>query len=379
MASCPIAGVIWQHLHYIVGLQRMGHEVYYVEDSARYPYNPVNFETADNCGYAVATLRELAKTYGFNGRWAYCARFLNPPQSFGLKLQRLRELYREADVVLNVCGSNELNEDLARSEHLIYVETDPGFEQIKIDQGDDRTIHYLRRHRVLFTFGENVGKSMFPVPLHGFHWLPTRQPIVMDFWRVDSAPSAGSIFTTIANWSTRGRKDFEWNGEAYLWSKAENFLQYTDVPIMTGEAIEIAADIRDVSTAKRLRAAGWHLKDPHVLSIDREAYRGYIRCSRGEFTVAKDQYVRLNTGWFSDRSACYLAAGRPVITQETGFTRLFGGEKGLLSFSNVDEVGEAVAAIRGDYATHARAAFEIAVEFFDAGKVLTSLLDRAGV
>ena len=379
MAACPIAGVIWQHVHYIVGLQRLGHEVYYVEDSARYPYNPISFETRDDCGYAVDTLRDLAKAYGFEDRWAYCARFLKPPRSFGLELPRVRELYREADVILNVCGSNELHEDFVGNDSLVYIESDPGFEQIKIAEGDEGTRDYLERHRVLFTFGENVGHKSFSVPLYGLQWLPTRQPIVLDFWKTDALPSRDAVFTTITNWSTRGRKDISWNGETYLWSKAENFLKFVDAPAIAGEIFEIATDISDVQANKSFRNRGWRLRSPHELSINREMYRHYIQGSRGEFTVSKENVVRLNTGWFSDRSACYLAAGRPVITQETGFSRLYGGKLGLIPFSTLDEIREAVAAIRADYTKHSKAAYEIAREFFEAEAVLTSLLHRAGV
>jgi len=377
MGCCPIAGVIWQHLHYIVGLQKLGHEVYYVEDSARYLYNPQTLETSDDYTYAVETLRELAEAFNFKERWTYCARFLDPPQSFGLSLSRLRDLYREADAVLNVCGSQWLHDDLLECRRLIYVESDPGPEQMTLDQGEPR--RNIERHHNLFTFGENIGSSLFPVPLHGLKWLPTRQPVVTDFWKTEVSPAKDAVFTTITNWSTRGKKDIAWQGETYFWSKSENFQRFIDAPLVARETLEIATNIQDTSTAKLFRTKGWRLVSPRQLSLDQESYRRYIQASRGEFTVSKDNYVRLNTGWFSDRSACYLAAGRPVITQETGFTRHYGGEKGLFSFSDLDGVREAAAAIKADYPAHARAAYEIAREFFEAEKVLASLLERAGI
>ena len=378
MAACPISGVVWQHLHYIIGLQRLGHDVFYVEDSARYPFD-AEFNVTKDCSFAVATLWNLARSFGFQDRWVYCARFLDPPSCFGQSLQELRQLYREADAVLNVCGAHELHEDLLTCERLIYVESDPGLEQIKIDQGDENARAYLQHHQKLFTFGENIGSSTFPVPLHGLEWLPTRQPVVTDYWKTDSSPSNDAIFTTIANWSTRGKKDVTWNNETYLWSKSENFLTFIDAPAFSRETFEIAADIRDLSTAERFRKKGWRLSDPYALSSNQKSYQTYIKNSYGEFTIAKDQYVRLNTGWFSDRSACYLAAGRPVITQQTGFTQLYGGEKGLYAFSDIDHIRLAAAEIRVDYPTHSKAAFEIAREFFEAEKVLASLLDRAGI
>ena len=143
--------------------------------------------------------------------------------------------------------------------------------------------------------------------------------------------------------------------------------------------MEIATTIRDAATAERFRENGWLLVNPERLSLEHDEYVEFIRRSKGEFTVAKDQYVRLHTGWFSDRSACYLAAGRPVITQETGFTRHYGGTRGLLAFTTLEEIAEAVRAINADYAAHSRAAFEIAAEHFEATKVLASLLDRAGI
>jgi hypothetical protein len=141
----------------------------------------------------------------------------------------------------------------------------------------------------------------------------------------------------------------------------------------------LATDIKDAGEKTLFESNQWRLVDPHALSIDWDGYRDYIRASNGEFTVAKDQYTRLHTGWFSDRSACYLAAGRPVITQETGFTEFYGGQEGLLAFRTMDDVEAATAAIRSDYARHSRAAIEIARDCFEAEKVLGSLLDRAGL
>jgi hypothetical protein len=216
------------------------------------------------------------------------------------------------------------------------------------------------------------------VPLGGLQWLPTRQPVVIDLWKSDNSPQHAT-FTTIANWSTRGQKDTTWRGQTYLWSKSENFLKFIDAPLVSGEIFELATDIVDRPTAELFEAKTWRLTNVHDLSRDRQDYRRYIQSSHGEFTVAKDIYVELNTGWFSDRSACYLAAGRPVITQETGFTRHYGGNTGLFAFSTLEEIREATASIRADYTAHSKAAFAIAAEFFEAEKVLASLLDRAGV
>ncbi len=377
-AGCPIAGVVWQHVHYIVGLQRLGHEVYYIEDSARTPYNPVTFAVEEDSTYAASVLEKLGRQFGFEGRWGFCARFLPGHPCVGLSKKEIVQLYKEADAILNVCGTQELNEDLLQSDRMIYVESDPGLEQIRLDKGTREMRAYLGHHRSLFTFGENVGSRDFPVPLHGMRWHATRQPVVLDLWESGDAPKE-AVFTSIANWNTSGKKDIDWNGDTYLWSKSLEFLKFSDAPRCAGEPFELATDIRDDATRDLFARNGWQLALPHELSIGWDGYRDYICNSKGEFTAAKDQYVRLNTGWFSDRSACYLAAGRPVITQETGFTNFYGGKEGLFSFTRMEEIVEAVREINADYARHSRAAREIAHEYFESGKVLSSLLERAGV
>jgi hypothetical protein len=379
MGSMPIAGVIWQHVHYVLGLRRLGHDVFYIEDSARLPYNPETFEVTDEFDYAAQVLTRLAREFDFKSRWAYCARYLPGTPTTGMSLKKIRQLYRDADAILNVCGAQEFNEDLLVSDRILYIESDPGVEQIKIDKDVKSTVEYLRRHHALFTFGENIGTKDFPVPLHGFKWLRTRQPVVTDLWKTAHSPSRAAVLTTIANWSTSGLKDIMWRGKKYLWSKSREFLRFISAPQQARETFEMATNIDDLRTRRKFERKGWRLTSPLQMSVDYWLYRDYIQRSKGEFTVAKDQYVRLSTGWFSDRSACYLAAGRPVITQETGFTKNYGSKEGLLSFQTVDEIADAVRKINADYAKHSRAARALAREVFEAEKVLGSILHRAGI
>jgi hypothetical protein len=342
----------------------------------------VTFDVSDDFSYAASTLKKLASQHDFEGRWAYCARYKEPFAMVGMRREALFKLYREADCALNICGSHDLNEEIASIRNLVYLESDPGVEQIKIDEGERNTIDYLRAHRHLFTFGENIGTAAFPVPLHGFCWLPTRQPVVTDFWcATDETPVLipEAVLTSICNWSTAGKKDIVWKGSNYLWSKSASFRQFIEAPKRSGQTFELATEITCPSEHDLFVANGWKLVPPHELSVDWNSYRDYIYNSKGEFTCAKDQYVRLNTGWFSDRTACYLAAGRPAITQETGFTAHYGGKAGLLSFSTMEEIVDAAASICLDYQRHSRAALAIAREVFEAEKVLESLLERAGV
>jgi hypothetical protein len=379
MGSMPIAGVIWQHIHYLVGLQRLGHEVYYIEDSARLPYNPRTFEVGNEFDYAAQILAQLADEFGFEHRWAFCARYLPGNPSAGLRLTKIQQLYREADAIFNVCGTQEFNDDLLQSDSILYIESDPGVEQIKVDKKTRSTIDYLSKHRALFTFGENIGTKRFPVPLHKLRWLPTRQPVVTDLWRTRRTPPTTAVFTSIANWSTSGLKDIKWRGQNYLWSKSREFLRFINAPKEADEPFELATDIKDEKTLARFLVNGWRFFSPHQMSVQYWQYRDYIRRSKGEFTVAKDQYVRLHTGWFSDRSACYLAAGRPVITQETGFTDHYGKNGGLFAFRSLGQIREAVREINADYKRHSRAASALAREVFEAEKVISQILEQAGI
>lgn len=380
IGNCPIAGVIWQAIHYIVGLQRLGHDVYYIEDAAALPYDPVARALTEDTTYAENILCRLATEFGFAGKWAFSPRYRSRAETLGpLSRAQVNELYREADAILNICGSHELNEDLLLSNRLVYVESDPGVEQIKVDKGEKDTVDFLSQYCALFTFGENIGHPDFPVPLHGFPWLPTRQPVVLDFWNTTAPPGADAVFTSIANLATAGKKDIEWRGETYLWSKLPEFERFRLAPEKAGEDFELAAKFTDSKLGASFLTAHWRNISPDPMNVAHNDYVSYVKQSKGEFTVAKNQYIRLNTGWFSDRSACYLAAGRPVITQQTGFTRLFGGQEGLFSFENIDDVVNAVRSINADYIRHSRAAKTIAHEWFDSDKVLGSMLSRIGL
>jgi hypothetical protein len=382
MGRLPIAGVIWQHLHYLVGLQRLGCEVWYVEDTSICPYNPHLQSVTDDDQPVIEILQHLASSFGFEDRWIYRARYKNPCTIAGRSEAEYLRLLEDADCALNICGNHELHDEIARIRNLIYIESDPGVEQVRIDSGNQKQRQFLDSFQYRFTFGENIAINLFPVPLHGLEWLPTRQPVVTDFWSCEADqpnPSPVQVFTSICNWSTAGTKDVHWRGSTYLWSKSLEFLRFIEAPICTQSSFELITDIKDKDQKQRFLEHGWTLRLPYDLSADWQAYRQYISSSWAEFTCAKDQYIRLNTGWFSDRSACYLAAGRPVITQETGFSTHYGGSEGLLSFSSMEEIVEAVAMIRADYPRHSRAARDIAQEYFEATTVLRSLLERASV
>jgi hypothetical protein len=370
-----MAGVAWQAVHYLIGFQRLGWDVYYVEDSGASPYDPEAGSLTGECSYAVRYLGDLMQRVGFGDRWAYLDMLHG--ETHGLSRPALDDLYRGATAIVNLCGATAPRAEHKQGAKLIYVETDPVYEQLKIALGKVDSIEFLRSHDVLFTYGENLGADDCPIPLGGLAWHTTRPPVVVDLWEAP-LEQAGKYFTTVASFANKG-KDITWNGVTYQWSKHENFLRFLDLPRHTAQAFRMATHPADAATRDRLRAAGWDLVDPEATSRDIDGYRRFIQESRGEFTVAKDIYVRPRSGWFSDRSVCYLAAGRPVVTQDSAFGKFVPTGEGLFAYSTMEEAVDAFARIDADYQRHARAARRIAGEYFGAEPVLRKLLADAGL
>lgn len=368
----PLAGVTYQFLHYLIGLRRLGYDPYYIEDSARWIYDPHLNDLSPDADGNIAAVVPALQAHGFGDRWAFRGKYPGG-KCYGLSESQIEQLYREADGFLNVTGAQELRDEHLAIKRRIYVESDPFALQVKVAKGDAGAIKMLAAHDTLFSFGENLGARDCGVPVEKFRWLPTRQPVVMELW--NGQPLGGDTFTTITTWQNKG-KNIEWQNQMWYWTKDREFETFLDLPKHRSEKFELAATVDD-DVKSLLKNHGWQQTSSIEMSRDTERYRAYIMQSRGEFTVARDQYVRANTGWFSDRSACYLAAGRPVITQETGFSKLFPTGKGLFGFRTMDDILRAVDAIETDYAANCRAARDIAAEYFTAEKVVGSLMERA--
>jgi hypothetical protein len=261
----------------------------------------------------------------------------------------------------------------------ICLQTDPVHDQVRVMDNDASTIATLEAHTHHFTCGVNFGRPECPVPIRKFEWRPTLPPVVLDLWPTRPEPADGAeCFTTVATWQNRG-KDVRIDGRTYAWSKHHNFLRVVDLPRLTSQPIELALENVDESTARLLRERGWRLTSAYERSRDTEAYQAHIHASRGEFTVAKDLVAGTRCGWFSDRSVCYLAAGNPVVTQDTGFDTVLPVGRGLFGFSTAEEAAGALDEINGDYPAHCRAARDIAREHFDADRVLGRLCRDAGL
>jgi len=371
----PLAGVTYQFLHYLMGLRQLGYDPYYVEDSGRYIYDPDLNDLSPDADKNIAAVVPALEAHGFANRWAFRGKYPGG-KCYGMTEEQILALYREADAFLNITGAQELREEHLQIPRRIYVETDPVASQIRVAKGHAEQTAALDAHDTYFSFGENFGAPDCRVPVVRYDWQPTRQPVVLDLWS-NSVDTTGAPYTTIATWRNDG-KDIEYAGETYYWSKHREFLKIIDLPRQRDVPFEIAAGKDDEAEAV-LVANGWRFKDSISVSRDMESYRLYLQSSRGEFTVAKDQNVRLKSGWFSDRSACYLAAGRPVITQETGFSNILPTGEGLFGFETMDDILRAVGAIERNYDRAAGAARAIANEYFAADRVIGSLMQRAGL
>jgi hypothetical protein len=372
MVYYPLAGVTYQFLHYLLGLRRLGYDVYYLEDMQAEVYDPHAGTFTADASANITVVQAALQRYGFEGRWAY-----HQPDGewAGMQRQKVHALLQRADGLLNVTGANQLRDEHLQVPRRLYVESDPFAMQVRVAKGEEQAIRYLDAHTHHFSFGENLGQADCTVPLVRYNWLPTRQPVWVDLW--ETREPGGDTWTTITTWHNKG-EGIEWQGDRYYWTKDREFRKFLDVPQRRAGMFELATSVLPEIRAE-LHENGWNVVDSLPISEDIDTYRGYIQRSRGEFTVARDQYNRPRTGWSSDRSVCYLAAGRPVITQETGFSRHIPTGRGLFAYRTTDDILAALDAVEADYAGHCQAAREIAAGYFSTDVVLSSLMTRAGL
>ncbi|HEY0301597.1 MAG TPA: hypothetical protein VGC36_09705 [Rhizomicrobium sp.] len=375
VVRCPLGGYAWQTLHYLLGLRALGFDPYFYEDTAYYPecYDPRSGAMGAVEAPALAFARELFARHGFGERWAFWD--AQRDEWHGCSREATRAALDEARLLISLAAVNRLPRWIGRRR--LFIDLDPGVTQIEAER--DRGLQLLLGdYEAHATIGENIGQPDCAIPASRWQWLPTRQPIALAQWQPTALP-ADAAFTTIGRWDERRRVQVL-GGERYSWSKRDEWLRFLSLPHSSRARFEMALDVDKVAGDRELLARhGWEVCDPLALSVDAERYRAFIRASRGEFSVAKDLNVRLATGWFSDRSACYLAAGRPVVVQDTGFARMLPTGAGLLSFRTVEQAAEAVGAVTADWDLHAAAARRIAEQHFAAEWVLGDLLNRVGI
>jgi hypothetical protein len=358
-------GAAWAILQYVLGFSDLGFEVVLIEPLQAKSLRPAgaSLEQSENAAY----FRAVTEAFGL-GR---CSSLVldGARESIGLPYDELHRISGRAVAVINVSGMLQYEDLISRIPCRVYLDLDPAFNQLWHEtQGIDMR---FQAHNCFVTVGNAVGRAGCTVPTCGLEWMHTLQPVLLRHW-----PAATEIvyngLTTVANWRGYGSIHC---GDVQYGQKAHSLREFIDLPTRTPEQFLLALNIHpgEENDLRVLAGNGWRLLDPLQVAGTPGRYGQFIRGSKAEFGIAKSGYVASQCGWFSDRSACYLASGRPVIAQDTGFSRFLPCGEGLLRFSTRDEALAAVEDVSSNYARHARAAREIAEEYFDSFKVLSRL------
>jgi hypothetical protein len=351
-------GHTWQFFQYLLGFQRLGFDVLFID------------ELGDPAHSGVGYVRQILDRFDIDWTIAHKGH-----RHSGLSRRDTLTWVRSADLLLNVMGFCTDEELLAAARWRVFLDTDPGFGQMWHALG---LADLFTGHDAFLTIGERIGAPDCSVPTCGLRWETTRQPVVLAEWPTAPAPPGVLTFGSIATW--RGAyAPIEYGGRRYG-LRAHEFRRFANLPRVTGRPFELALDIHPSDAADRqlLEEGGFKLRDPGVVTATLDGYRDYVRGAWAELMVAKEMYVASRSGWFSERSACYLASGRPVLAQDTGLDGLIPTGEGVLTFTDLDEAVDGVEAIARDWPRHARAARELAGAYFDSDLVLGRLLDVVG-
>jgi len=364
------AGGAWVRLSWALGLRQLGFDVVFVEQIA--PGMCVD-RAGQRASFAdsanLAWFRQVTEAHGLGGHATLVVG--SGERTHGHTYAELIELAGAAELLVNISGHLTLEPVLRGPRRRAYVDLDPGFTQI----WHERDAHVVGGHDAYFTVGANVGRRGCPIPTGDIRWRRVRQPVVLEDWPVAGAGEP-SRFTTVASWRgpygplpDRGRR---------LGLKVHEFRKFWSLPQRAPQQFELALEIdrADARDRDELTARRWTVVDPALVAATTESFRDYVTSSGGEFSVAKGIYVETASGWFSDRTVRYLAAGRPALVQDTGFTRELPADAGLLAFRTLGEAIAGARSIERDYTAHRRAARELAETFFDSRKVLTSFVDE---
>jgi hypothetical protein len=364
-------GHTWVFLQYVLGFKKLGWDVVFIDHLQRdmcrnTEGQPCSLEQSVNLDYFVQTMND------FGLKDSYSLLNEGGEVAAGIPRSRLLEKTAQASLLLNVMGFLRDEQIVDRARRRVFLDIDPGFGQMWHELG---LCTMFSGHHCYVTIGENIGKNGCTVPTCHLKWITSRQPVQLDYWKPNGV-SASRRFTTVATW----RGDYgpiEFGGKTYG-LRVHEFRKFASLPKSTGQQFEIALNIHSADRTDKilLEKNGWSLTEPRTVSGDPLRYRNFIRTSAAEFMVAKNMYVETQSGWFSDRSSCYLAAGKPVLAQDTGLKSLYPVGEGLLTYKSLDEAISGVVEISRNYKAHARAARSIAVEYFDSNKVLQSLVDR---
>jgi hypothetical protein len=377
MVRHPVAGNLLAYFHYVLGLHRLGHEVVYLEESG-WPnscYDPWRCDCGDDPQAGLRAVRAAMSQCGVKIPVCYVHRGSGRVE--GADWRQVKKFLQAADLLLNIGGVCWLPEfSLCRRRALIDM--DPLFTQLGRFGAEG-----IEEYQTCFSYGANIGRPGCTIPSKGIDWLPTVPPVVEAMWQAPSASRAREgeaaapedrPLTTVTNWSAYRGATYQ--GE-YYGQKDQEFLALTELPLRTSQSLELAVAGAGPQVWEQLRRGGWSVRDAGEVSSDLPTYLGYICGSRGEFSAAKHAYVKTHSGWFSDRSVCYLAAGLPVVLQDTGFSDWLPAGCGVLAFSTIEEAAERIEALNAGYTLHCRAAAEIAANTFSYKVVLPRLIQLA--
>lgn len=377
-ATFPVGGVFWDYVHYALGLEQLGIETWYLEDADQPCYDVAagdydyegDWET--HAGRLAARLSAVSPALGRRS----CLRS-DDGRSFGLTIDEIDDLVAGSDLLVNVSGCAVLRKAYQACPRTLYIDTDPGWNHFMRWPRAERQPSPIdagwRAHDVFATYAARLGAADCLLPDHGLDWIPTRPPVDVDRWVADGLRTRPT-WTTVLSWDNAPETITD--GTRTYGTKEQEFLRVEELPEQVDVPLEVAVGGWD-PPVERWRSRGWSVVDGPAATSTPDAYRRYVQRSRGEFSVAKHVYVATRCGWFSCRSACYLAAGRPVVVQDTGWSDHVPAGEGVLAFTTPEQGVAALRAAEDDYDTHADAAAEVAASHFDATAVLSDLLARA--
>ncbi len=365
-------GVAWDYLQYVAGFRQLGHEVFYLEDTETWPYDPVNATISADCSYNVRYLDAVLKRLDLGNQWIY--RNAADDTYHGVSEAEAKKFCASADLFVNVSGSGWLRPEYLAIPKKIFIDSDPMFTQIGLALGLKEVIDRIGAHDFHFTFAENITAPDCRVPTGGLRWRPTRQPVHLD-WFPAQATQPRDVFTTVMNWVSY--KPSEYASETWGQKDVE-FLKFLDLPARTPQKFEIAMGRGQGGQrpTELIQQNGWKIIEPDEALPDPWTYRDYLKNSKAEWSVAKEGYRKSRSGWFSCRSACYLALGRPCVLQDTGWSAHYSTGTGLFAFETPDEALAGITAINANYAHHSAGARAVAEKMFDARRVLGEMLEQ---
>jgi hypothetical protein len=377
IATYPVGGVVWDYAQYALGLEQLGFEVLYLEDAGTPTYDPAHRTYGADPTYGVQFLENALNALSprLAGRWHFRSM---DDACYGMNAPAVADFVAQADLFLNVSGSAMLRDSYRRSPCKVLIDTDPGWNHFvnypKADAlPEERRVMGYRSHDHFFTYATNIGRSDCMLPTLGIDWKSTVPPVVSDRW---IAEPPGRTWTTVMTWDNFRRTIR--HGDREYGTKEREFSVIESLPQNTSATLEVAVGGAS-PPVERWRSQGWTVVDSHDISQTHEDYRHYIQRSRGELSVAKNVYVATRSGWFSCRSVCYLAAGLPVVVQDTGFREHLPTGEGLLTFTTLEEAIGALDAVENDYDYHARKARDVARAVFDSRVVIGQILDEVGL